>query len=1611
MTDKGFITITGASEHNLHHVSVKIPHNRLTVVTGVSGSGKSSLVFDVLYREAESRYLGAFTSYARQFMGRMKRPDVDRIEGLLPAVAVDQRPASANPRSTVGTVTGIWDALRLLYARIGEMPGDPSQELNRSLFSFNTAEGACPECKGLGVEDRLDPELLVDDGSKTLREGALVITAPNGYIIYSQVTLDVLDQVCRSEGFHIDIPWRDLTPEQKHIVLYGSEKIEIPYGKHPLESRMKWSGITAKPREMGYYKGILPVMETILKRDRNRNILRFVRTGPCGACGGRRLNPLAQSVRVGGYGIADLTALQLDELAEALQNMKFDSRQEQVASLVIASVTRQVELLRQLGLSYLTADRASDTLSPGETQRLRLAGLATIDLGDMLCIFDEPSVGLHPSESAGLISVLKAIRDRGNTVVVVEHDEDFMRQADWLIDIGPGPGEAGGTVLFCGTLQQAMELSDDEARRSRTLSFLRGLEELPEGRLPDTDTTWLTIEQASARNLQRIDVSFRLHSLNVVTGVSGAGKTTLVDFSLGAFLRNRLNGDNEPCGQVRGITGWETVRKVITIDQSPIGRTPRSNPATYTGLFDHIRDLFAKLPESVARGYGKSRFSFNTAGGRCETCEGAGYQQTGMHFMGSVDVPCESCEGRRFDNETLEVEYRGKNISSVLAMPVSEARAFFSDEKVIAGYLEKLESLGLGYLTLGQRSSTLSGGEAQRVKLAAELSRPALGHTLYIMEEPTTGLHNADVGVLLEALRELVRQGHTVIVTEHHAGLIRAASHVVDLGPGSGREGGRLVYSGAPEGMGEYRISNIEYRMSKAGTEHGGKDNSYIIITGATTNNLRNVDIRIPKNKVTVLTGVSGSGKSSLAFDTLFAEGHNRFLESFSPYVRSRLGVRGHAGFAEIRGMTPPFAVGQSPPGHNPRSTLGTITGLYDHYRLLFSRYSTGGKPSTSSSLFSFNHHLGACPACSGLGTLTVCDPERLVTHPAKALHQGALDGTKTGKFYGDPDGQYIASLFAAADHAGLDLSGPWSSLSPEAQELAMNGTGDRVYEVVWQYRRGSRSGEHRFTGPWQGFAGLVNEEYARKHADHRGEAMLALMKTVPCPSCAGSRLRPEALAYRVEGETIAGLSSMQCDHVAEFFRRWQDTLLLEPVQRKPLLQLVGEILRRLETLCSVGLAYLTADRPSASLSEGESRRARLAAQIGSGLTGITYILDEPSVGLGEGETEGLMTLVRSLQQAGNTVVMVEHDPVMIEKADHVIEIGPGAGREGGLVVAEGTPDELMQNPASLTGAYLASDDRYPDRSCPAGNAGPEPGEPIPFLRNVNARNLKGFDLSLPVQGVVIIDGVAGSGRSTLLFEVIQASLEAGRPAGCEAIGGFERYNRVVAVRQRSGFQSSAGTPVTYTGLFDHIRNLFASLPEAKAAGFGKNAFSFLSAEGRCPTCEGAGYTRVSMDFLPDLKITCEQCGGKRFREGVLSVSYRGRNIAAVLEMTVAEAMHYFEKNAAIVAGLEVLRRTGLGYLTLGQSLDSLSGGESQRLALAAELIRPAHGPALWLLEEPTAGLGYTDIKYLMDLLCELGSAGNLLLVADSDPLAAKYADIKLTLGPGAGDKGGYLVG
>ena len=1662
------ISIRGASEHNLKSIDLDIPRGALTVVTGVSGSGKSSLAFDTVCAEGRRRYLETFSSYARQFLGAIARPSVASIEGLSPAIALDQQVNLSSPRSTVGTMAEIYDLFRLLWARVGErLPGTPAASLERALFSFNSPHGACPRCKGLGVEDRIDPDLLVADPARSVRDGALRITTPSGYVIYSQVTLAVLDEVCRAHGFSVDVPWQSLTAEQRDVILNGSDRLRIPYGKHPLASRLRWRGIVARPREEGVYKGILPVMEHILRSKRNRNILRFVRSMPCQACRGTRLRPEALSVTVRGLTIAQAAALSIDEAGaffthsndlseeqtEAREGVRpeYESEAEAAYRAIAAQIVARCRVLQALGLGYLTLDRESTTLSSGESRRVRLARLAGIGLGGVLYVLDEPSAGLHHRDTTRLLDVLHGIVGRGNTVLVVEHDEQTARRADWLVDVGPGAGRAGGHVLYSGPAAAFVALEQSAAwprlPESRTHAFLTGRDGIP---VPDArrgGSGPLHLSGMTRHNLSNVTVEFRLGAHNVVTGVSGAGKSTLVEETVRALRAKPPHARD--------------VDKIIAIDQAPIGRTPRSNPATYTGIFDHVRDLFARQPVAVARAFDKGRFSFNVKGGRCEACEGAGVLQVGMQFLGTASVVCDVCAGRRFNEDTLEVRYRDNDIHDVLEMSIEQAAAFFAEQPPIARGLAAMRSLGLGYLALGHPATMLSGGEAQRVKLAAELSRPGTGRTLYVLDEPTAGLHPADVRLLLSAIDGLLAKGNTVVTVEHDLDVIKTADWIVDMGPGSGAAGGRVVVMGTPEEVGACGVSVTgevlrEHLSSTPGARSGAsaarletadrfetgdprREPRPIRLVNVCTHNLWHVDVEIPANRLTVITGVSGSGKSSLAFDTLFAESQRRFTDSFSTYARRFLSRSSEAEFDEATGLTPAIAISQRLPSRNPRSTVATLTEIHDTCRLLFARAGVrrcprcsatlegsrcprcpfSGSQTLTASMFSPNSEHGACPRCKGLGFVLDCDPAKLVTDPSRALMAGAMAGHKTGRFYGDPSGQHMAILSAAGRALGLDFSVPWRELGDPAREIALRGAGDRTFDVEWAYVRGKRKGVHRFQARWPGLLACVREEYERKHADKRGEAMDALMAPSRCDACGGEKLNAEARSVRVAGLGIHDLLAKSVEESLAWFERLDADPRSLPARLRATADVRADVVRRLRRLRDAGLSYLTLDRSAASLSGGEAQRVRLATQLGAGLTGITYVLDEPTVGLHPRDTARLIGLLRELRDTGNTVVVVEHERDVVAAADYVLELGPGPGREGGCVVARGTPDELRGMPASRTAGLLAGS---PAPHVPAARPPLVPGLAI---RAAAMHNLKDVDVDVP-GGFVCVTGVSGSGKSTLVFGVLAPSAERGEPVNCRGFLVRTPYSSVVRVGHAPVFSSPRSNPATHTGVFDDIRDLFARTGAAAAAGLGKRHFSTSTPGGRCEACEGLGEVRVSMDFLPDVWVTCEECGGSRYRADVLRCAIDGRSVADVLDMTVEEAFGFFgsERLAASVADrretrrslqnvasvLDMLRDVGLGYIRLGQPVRTLSGGERQRLLLANGLLQPSEGARLYLFDEPTSGLHRDDVARLLRMFARLAGAGHMLVAIEHNLDVIAHADWVIDLGPEGGPGGGRVV-
>lgn len=1582
------LCVTGAGENNLKEISLSVPHDCVIAVTGVSGSGKSSLAFDVIYAESRYRFISHLSGQSRMLFSRLNRPNAESITGLRPAIAVDQRTLSSGPRSTVGTLTEIYDYLRLLFARLGKSDNEGLQ-INRGLFSFNLPQGACPRCKGLGVVDFIDPALLISDENKSLREGALVITTPTGYIIYSQVTMEVLNQVCRAEGFHVDIPWKDLTDEQKNIIMYGSEKIRIPFGKHTLESRMKWTGITAKPREEGYYRGILPIMEEILKRDRNDNILRFARTAECPGCKGRRLCDAALSVRWNGWNIADMSAFTVEETDRFFSEYAPSEAEQNVFGEIAAAILRRTAVMKKLGLEYLCFSRSSASLSGGEAQRLRLATQAASSLQGVIYVLDEPTAGLHPADSVKLMQVLREICDRGNTVLVVEHDENIIRNADYIIDIGPGAGDGGGQLLFSGSLTDFMKMPRPESPTYKMMTESVEVPSLPA--FPGSSVIEFT--GLTRNNVINGRVSLCSMTVNVISGVSGAGKSSLAE-----ALTDEIRSNRQP----------HPFGKVVYVDQQPIGRTSRSNPVTYTKVFDTIRKLYAAQPQAKAAGWKQSDFSFNTGSGRCPACEGAGVIQTGMHFMGTVEIVCEQCHGQRYIPQLLEVNYKGKSVQDVLSMRISEALLFFNEVPAIAKTLAIMNELGLGYLFAGQNSATLSGGEAQRIKLAAELASPSGKNCLYVFDEPTTGLHQADVGLLSATFSRLCEKGHTVLCIEHHDAIIKTAGHVIDMGPGSGNKGGRVLYCGSPSGLLEVNESVtakfLQGHRKEAVIEKLEKKESHIRFNHVFTHNLKDISVAFPRNAVTVVNGRSGSGKTSLVFDTVYAECHQRFTENWSAYIRTHLPQLPGGDFTSSSGVGPAIAVRQEKLSDNPRSTVGTYTGVYDLLRLLFSRAAVGQEANSKvySSLFSFNHQDGACPACRGLGENITVDPDKIITHPGRSVLNGAMDGTKTGKFYGDVKGQYVAAMIAVGKKRGIDFSKPWHELGESEKYIIMYGTGDVRYSIEWKYARGEREGVYRFEKEWPGLVALVDEEYSRKHADHRGDAMLPLMKTVVCVDCGGSRLKKEALQYRIEGRSIHDLSQMEVDGLSRWLRQYQDAPALRDYRKT-----VDAVTERLDALTQLSLGYLSSERSTMTLSGGERQRLKLAGILSQSFSGVTFILDEPASGLHPSDRAKIATRLEKLREGGNTVIIVEHQNDFAAIADHIITMGPGAGSEGGEIVFEGSYaaycEMLKQNQPVVTGVRDA-----------------DTTNPVPFredaefleIGQASKHNLRNIDVKIPLQTIVSITGVSGSGKTTLLREILNRSLLSGRASGCVSFRGGGERNVIYCSPSQAG-KSGAGLVMTYSGIAEPLRKYFAASLDAKKRGLTTTHFSVHSPGGRCETCKGTGVVKVSMDFLPDVELPCSDCDGRRFLASVLDVCLDRGNIHDYMNLTVngllsASTGKHTKEQEGIMRIAESLAAAGLGHLVTGQRLSSLSGGEWQRLQLIVAL-KDVKEPSIILMDEPASGLSAYDIRMLGLLFLRLVSEGHSLIFTEHQPEMIGYAGWNVELGPGGGNDGGAL--
>ncbi|HPF26177.1 MAG TPA: excinuclease ABC subunit UvrA [Steroidobacteraceae bacterium] len=1841
------IVVRGARQNNLKNLDLEIPLGELVVVTGVSGSGKSSLVFDTLYAEGQRRYVETFSPYARQFLDRMDKPAVDRIEGIPPAIAIDQTNPVRTSRSTVGTMTELNDHLKLLFARAGALfcrgcgapvrrddsdsiyadimrraaaANDPRvhvcfpvpvpknfkateirklleaqgytrihavdkktlevvqdrlrlgnaergrvvesleaalrvgrgrvhvhvvdapatageqpphvldtwryssdlhcaqcdiayREPSPSAFSFNSPLGACETCRGFGRTIGIDYGLVIPDENKTLAGGAIRPWQTNAY----KECQDDLLSFANKRDIRVDTPWNQLTAAERKWVLEG----EGPWNKKV------WYGA----------KRFFDWLETKAYKMHVRVLLsRYRAYTLCTACDGARLKPESLLWRVGsreladaalgarqrhrptgstysdatltklpGLSIHDLMLLPIERCRRFFDALQLPKPLDEAADLLLGEIRGRFGFLADVGLGYLTLDRQSRTLSGGEVQRINLTTALGTSLVNTLFVLDEPSIGLHPRDMLRVIEVMHRLRDAGNSLVVVEHDPQIMLQADRILDLGPGAGEHGGEIVAYGA-------PDDICANERSLTgqYLSGRKQIPVAEpsaKPRDDEKRATMIPAlrhlelkgvREHNLKDVTVRFPLKRLVCVTGVSGSGKSTLVEDVLHPALLKATGKPTEAPGEFDQLVGAELIDDVVMVDQRPIGRTTRSNPASYVGAFDAVRELYAAEPAARARSYTAGTFSFNSGTGRCTACNGNGFEHVEMQFLSDVYLRCGECDGRRYRAETLEIKREGSNgrrasIADALDMTVTEALEFFQDVRAVTLRLQPLADVGLEYVKLGQPVPTLSGGEAQRLKLAGHLAtaaaddKPSLHGKLFLFDEPTTGLHFEDVAKLLRAFRKLQKAGHSLLVIEHNLDVIRAADWIIDLGPEGGDAGGTVVCEGTPQQVRDQAGSHtgralIEYEQalrthaapavplaaavadSAAHYQARRRATKSIVIHRAREHNLKNIDVSVPREAFTVITGVSGSGKSTLAFDIIFNEGQRRYLESLNAYARQFVQPAARPDVDAIYGIPPTVAIEQRTSRGGRKSTVATLTEVYHFLRLLYVKLGTQYcpdcdvpiEPQSAASISAriqkehkgtritllaplvlarkgYYTDLAKWAAGRGFKHLRV-DGELLPTKPWPRLnrfkeHTIELPVAQIAVQVPN-DGSLQRNLERALDFGKgvvhvVALDGEFTNKRGQvfSTRRSCPSCGTSFSEL--DPRLFSFNSKHGWCEGCFGTGVTLPDFDAEQSGEEASWRDTAGEEALACESCNGERLNPIARTVRFRTLPIAKLTGHSVDAASRFFTQLRTTGREAAIGR----DLLAEIRARLAFLQRVGLGYLSLDRAAPTLSGGEAQRIRLAAQLGSNLQGVCYVLDEPTIGLHPRDNKILLDALGELAKHRNTLVVVEHDEDTIRRADHVIDLGPGAGVRGGEIVGSGTVANLIANPRSTTGRLLAQPLTHPAVPRRATST----KSPSLAIKGISLHNIGKLNVSIPLGRLVVITGVSGSGKSTLARDVLFANVkslvgdaqprrkQARRPLiGAKAIAGTELIDRVLEVDQTPIGKTPRSCPATYIGFWDDIRRIYAGSTESKIRGYTASRFSFNTAGGRCEACGGQGVQTIEMNFLPDVKVLCDTCGGRRFDTETLGVLWRGKSIGDMLATSVDDAVEFFAAHATVLHPLKLLQDVGLGYLTLGQPSPTLSGGEAQRIKLVTELAKvrndargslrqkPKH--TLYVLDEPTVGLHMADVEKLIEVLHRLVDAGNSVVVVEHNLDVMAEADWIIDMGPEAGAGGGKIV-
>ena len=1511
-----------------------------------------------------------------------------------------------------------------------------------SAFSFNSPIGACPKCKGFGRIIEIDPGLVIPNPKLSLREGA--IKAFSGKV-YGHCQSELIE-ACKLNKISIDKPWQKLSQKEIRLIWYGDPGYQ--------EGNQKWYGIRS-------------FFDWVEKKTYKMHVRVFLSKyrgySECPECKGNRLKPESLNWKWNTFTLPELYRLPIDELHSLISNYEITG--DPKLELAIESIKTRLSYLQDVGLGYLSLDRSAKSLSGGETQRVNLTACLGASLTDTLFALDEPTIGLHGSDIGKLTSILRALADAGNCVCVVEHDEQIIKSADKVFEIGPEPGVNGGRISFEGSVKQLCRSVKSTTGRWLSRNFIPDYLKKPKRKILKKNDS-LQVKGASCHNIDNLSAVIPLSKLVCIAGVSGSGKSTLAYNIIYSGLTNPGKGMN-----VHSDVDFEDI---VLIDQSSVVRSPRSNPALYSDAWSPIKEAFGRSESAKRLGFSASDFSFNSGSGRCDVCNGLGYEIVEMQFLSDIQIPCNQCGGKRFKDEILAVYYDGLNILDVLKLTIDQAVIRFKHFPKTNRKLSSLKQVGLGYLTLGQPLNTLSGGESQRLKLVKYMTtlKRGLSPSLLIIDEPTTGLHLEDVNQLMDSLQSIVDTGHSLLVVEHHPHVLAQADWIIEMGPHSGKEGGELVASGTPHKISQLKTQTGAILNNKNNPEtvkkvkrkkSNHRTNNNLDIKGARENNLQNISIKIPKNKFVVVTGPSGSGKSSLAFDVVFAEGQRRFMESMSSYARQFVEQIGKPSVDRISGISPTVAIEQRATRGTKKSTVGSITEVAQHLRLLYARVGTqlsvkNGRPLSIASATEISKQIEKLffkTKPTKQNPLLLLAP---IVSNRKGHHKPIVNWLREkGYDVVRCDGKFLKTQsFEGLDRYRLHdievLLESWTEIPSKTilekcikDSLQLGNSrclivskNEKINNWYSTSRVDSSNGESypelepsllswNSSRGWCSFCRGYGKIYQWMKDDLPATGKWWQMEEGQlCSECNGERLNPigrNVVLYNKTNKqnSMPQLLKLSPDLIISFLQEVNLEKRLESVAGA----IIPEIIERLQFMKKVGLEYLSLDRETSSLSGGEAQRIRLAGQLGSNLSGVLYVLDEPSIGLHPKDNQKLLTSLRDLQRKGNSLLVVEHDPKTILQADYLVDIGPNAGSKGGKVIGTGKPMEVLKIKGSSTAAYMREGIVHPI----LGKWRKLPPKKLDWigLKKINFRNLKNINIEIPMGCLSVCCGISGSGKSSLvrgfihkaIKEAINAKSNALKLENGKILNG-NIFNKSIEVTQNPIGKTPRSTPVTYLGIWDKIRTMISTLPEAKAKGFTPSHFSFNVKGGRCEVCKGAGRIKVEMNFLPNSYITCTECNGHRYREEILGLQWKGKNIAEILDLTFEEASIFFKFDLFLSETFSIMVETGLGYIKLGQISPTLSGGEAQRLKLAAELalgidkqkyrkLRKVK-PNLYILEEPTIGLHTADCKKLILLIQRLVNEGNTVIAIEHDTDIIAEADYLFELGPKGGEEGGEII-